>query len=353
MAFTFRQRIISHFDSLILQPTDQPRVMVKMRSRNMAVLSFLMPTVKLQERVHGRFEVETMAVDADGKPYGILTAVVSEFSVVESLRRTFFEKVLEDPWIGQLALKTSVVDRMNWDRTSWHFTSFLRSKHWGEFPRTAYGVDMRPHKVTVKAEYAAAGGPQQTAAAAAAGAGGIAARCTSYVAECPDIGFRLRLEDTGVGLLDRDVRTTDGFVDNESALRVIGMGRETVSRGNEGVCFRTGLWSTPVVPNLARIVEFTPGRRVCDLFDVTEDEFPSKAPIAVWLAHEIPETFVYQTESQIEGENEPNDYTDQNDQTFADRAQRRSMNRTMDLQDEIRRKSYKQFGNVKVFGAPQ
>ena len=126
------------------------------------------------------------------------------------------------------------------------------------------------------------------------------------------------------------------------------MHRESLMRGNEGTCFRSGVWSTPVIPNVAKIKSLNIGRNICDLFDLAEDEFPSNDPLCAWVVKDVPKTLVYQAESMIEDENEPNDYTDQNEKTYTDRAQRKAMNRYEDMQNEVRQKSYKEMNFQKA-----
>lgn len=325
----FKQRVICHFDSLCLKPTDLGEVTNIVRSRNLGMITFLIPSRNLQELVHPRFEVEDMAIDqATGTPYGILTAIVSEFSPSQKSKKSLFERLFEPEWIPQLVLKTSVIDRHTWNRTAWHFRSYLKSSQWQDFPRKVYGLDLRPDPVSL----------------AGTKFNEEKDMFESFKAECPNIGFKLGLEDTGVSVLDPDARVVDGFVDNESALRVIIMHRESLMRGNEGTCFRTGVWSTPVIPNVANVTDFSIGRQICDLFELPEDQFPVDSPLCAWCVKDIPSTFVYQAESTVEDENEPNDWTDQNEKTYTDRAQRKAMNRNHEMKDEIRMKAYRDMG---------
>lgn len=329
----FKQRIICHFDELCLRPTDIQTVTNVVTSKNVGLISFLIPSKNLQELVHPRYEVEDLAFDqSTGTAYGLLTCITSQFSVQdEKSKKSLFNRLFEPEWIGQLVLKTSVVDRHTWNRTAWHFRSYLKSPQWQDFPQKVYGIDLRSAKVDFNAKF----NKEQN-------------KFDCYSSAVPEIDFNLELEDTGTSVLDPEARCVNGFVDNESALRVIAMHRESLMRGNEGTCFRTGVFSTPVIPNIAEVKSFNIGRKVCDLFDLAEDEFPSEAPLCAWCVKEVPKTLVYQCESMIEDENEEHNWTDQNEKTYNDRALRRTMNRNEDMRDEIRFKAYRDIGMNKM-----
>lgn len=335
----FKQRIICHFDTLCLKPTDLETVTTTVTSKDIGIVSFLVPSKNLQELVHQRYEVEDLAYDqSTGTPYGLLTCITSQFSVTDKkMKQGWFNRFFESEWIGQMILKTSVIDRHTWNRTAWHFRSYLKSPQWQNFPQKMYGIDLRSAKVNLDTKF----NEEKNV-------------FDRYYSEVPDIDFRMELEDTGVSVLDPEAKCVNGFVDNESALRVIAMHRESLMRGNEGTCFRTGVFSTPVIPNIATVKDFSIGRKVCDLFDLSEDQFPTEAPLCAWVVKDLPKTLVYQCESMVEDENEEHNWTDQNEKTYNDRAQKKTMNRNEAMQEEVRQKAYKEIAlqqNINRFWA--
>lgn len=344
----FQKRILSHFDSLALAPTDLTTIQSTTTSHNVALVSWLLPVGRLQQLVHSRFEVETIARDNEDTPYGLLTMVSSQFELPNTERRTLYERMTEPKVVTQVVYKTSVVDRQHWHRTAWTFFSASSSALWARNPRKLYGIDIDLFNVKITApkfdeERSCYGGAGELTEEEKKGAAKQSNnRDSYYTLEVPDDGLKLSLKDSGRNLFDHRVRVTDGFVDNESALRVVGMHRESIMWGHEGSLVRQPAWSTPILPNTASLVPatFSPGRSMSERFGIAQEDFPT-TPLVCWLVQRIPKTYIYAVESMIEEENDMSGgWSSQGEQPFQDRVQKRAQNRYDVFKGELRSRVY-------------
>src|SRR5262245_55432371 len=83
-------------DHLIMQPFDVATTTSTFRSTSLSLLGFFIPVAAMQELLHKRYEVETVAEDADHVPYGMATVIASVIHPLTPVRSRF-ERWLDPP----------------------------------------------------------------------------------------------------------------------------------------------------------------------------------------------------------------------------------------------------------------
>lgn len=322
MSIRVTRRVRSVIDYLAMQSFDSATIVNNIHTSHSALLAFYVPLANLQNRTHRRFEVERFAEwtppqSSVAVPLGLATVLVG---VNKPQVSTLLDRWLDPGPYPCLNVRIVVIDRVQWQRTVWAAHSICKSLCWGRLPQKLYGISMDyQHPVHVDSEFDATLG-----------------HYTKYVATVPGRGVHIELEDTKVPLLTRGNRVVDGFLDNESALKVLGLGREVVMRGIGGECYRQPLWSTPTHPNLAKPVKV----EVTKLFEDVFDCAPVGDPIVSWLVDEVPNTQIFQIEGQIEEENDAFQSVKVGERMLVERVQKKAQNRYNAFRDDVRAKAY-------------
>ncbi|EPY23151.1 hypothetical protein STCU_00285 [Strigomonas culicis] len=247
------------------------------------------------------------------------------------------------------------MDRIQWQRTSWLAGSICASWCWGKLPQKIFSINLDyKHPVSIHG-----GGGQPVVFDAAKN------QYTSDVqVEVPFHRFKLRLRDTGVSLFNTHIaqhlqrydsrdeaqfrlynRVVDGFLENESAFHRLALSREVNMLGLGGSVYRQTLWSAPALPNLATAVDADAHGTLFQHYFGCD---PVGGPVATWLCHEIPRTFIYQMEGEVEDENDPNSATTYGDRSLTERVQKKAMNRYNDFRSEVRHKTYSDIAGSEV-----
>jgi hypothetical protein len=172
-------------------------------------------------------------------------------------------------------------------------------------------------------------------------------RYEKFTVAIPEMDFSIEVEDTGNTIFDKDVPVVDGFVDNESALRYLAVQREVNLMGVAGQVFRQPMWSTPVLPNVARVTSCNFGiffERFCNEVNPVGD------PVAAWLVREVPETVLMLVEGGVEDEMNDFDASNRSQKAIGERVQRRALNRYNNFRETIRRRAY---SDIKQTEAPR
>lgn len=321
----------------MLQPLDREQVTARIRTNDVVIATWLFPVVTLQNmRVHKRYEVEAThesvgengtaappsgsSGDENGSPkFGMVTLLVGNNT---PFHQTRLEKWLDPAPHATLSLRVSVMDRIHWQRSAWLAGSVCQSLCWGRIPKTIFNIPLDyKNKVEIDAVFDKS-----------------AQIYTKYQVDVPGYGFSLSLRDTGIPLLSGETPITEGFLDNESALRQLGLQREVNMNGVGNAVYRQPLWSSPSHPNVAEVLDLKCG----SLFEYYLGcaEPVSTKPVACWLVDEVEETLIYQMEAQVEDENDPNSATTFGERSLVERVQKKAMNRYTDFRDEIRTKTY-------------
>jgi hypothetical protein len=158
----------------------------------------------------------------------------------------------------------------------------------------------------------------------------------NYSVEIPGLGFSMSLEDTGRTVLDPRTPLIEGFADNESALRHLGLIHELTFFGFGSILYRQALWSSPVLPNVANLTAMESGKLLSKFLG--EDCPPpiGGAPIAAWLLDEVPETKIYELESHQENENYHDSTTYVGEREYTRRVETKAMRRHFKFQQAVR-----------------
>lgn len=314
------KRVRAPLDYLNMRALDTSQVVNTMSTKHVALVSWMMPVGALRTGIHKRFEVEAFAEAPNGDekmPMGLVTLMLGQNIPSKT---NFFERLVDPGPHYSMALRISTMDRVHWQRSIWCNHSVCKSIFWGKAPHDIYGLDIEFNSpVVIDAQFDKEAG-----------------KYSKYTAKVEKYGLEIELEDTGVPMLDPSIPTVPGFLDNESALKNIGMSREVCMKGVGGCVYRQTLWSTPSLPNNAKVVK-------CDVSGYFMERFghaPEFGPVSAWLLDEVPETKVYQMEAQIESENDPNTATYFGDKALHERVQKKAMNRYNDFRDNVRTRSY-------------
>ena len=322
-ALKLTKRVRCAIDHYVMAPLDVDQVHAAARGTDVALVSWFVPQKKLSFGVHRRYEVETFAVDDDGVEYGILTMAAGlshPHSAVEVLDRAFGDR--GGAAHGVVSFRTCVTDRTFWQRTCWNMYTHTASAAWGAAARKNYGVDVRDDPVSVRAVFDKDAG-----------------RYASYELSVPTAGLRLGLRDTGKELLHYKSPVVPGFVENESALRLLGLLPETVQTGSGGCVMRQPMWCSAINPNVAEVVDFEPGEVLLDYLKVGKEDFGE--PITAWLQDEIPVQVIYTPELGVETENEPGTASTMGEERqFLTRTTFKGMKRQQQFMDDVRSKTY-------------
>ena len=317
-AYNVFKRIQCPIDHLVMQSVDNSQVIRRVTAWDTCMITWLLPTSVVQRLAHPRYEVEGIADHMEHGQLGFLTFVASQNSVLDP---SWSERFWEPKPQPSASIRMTVVDRVHWQRTLWAIRSYSGSTTWGKIPKHVFGMDLNDQTaVTIDAKYNE--GNQQY---------------DFYRLKIPHFKLDIGLEDSGVGVLHPTNPIVPGFQDNESALRILAMGRETNFRGYGGMVYRQPFWASPAHPNVAKMSA-----------DSTVDEFlKSEAnvaslgpPVAAWVIRHVPEIKLYQVEAQVEDENEPHSASHYGDKSLSDRVQRKAMNRYFNFRDEVRDKAY-------------
>jgi hypothetical protein len=312
------KRVYSPIDHLTMQSVDNSQVAARIRAYDTCLVSWFLPTSILQQFCHPRYEVEPYAFTKEKGGIGILTLCGSRNTLLE---KKTIDNFLEPKPQPSVSLRVSVVDRVHWQRSLWEIRSYAHSVRWARVPRWIYGIDIddKTH-IEIDTEFDEA-----------------TKRYKKYELRIPTYDLNLKLEDTGVGVMDRSTPIVPGFLDNESAMKLLAMQTETNTRGEGGCIYRTPYWASPVHPNVAKML---PDSEV-DTFLTMEVNSPTLGPpIAAWLVRDIPEIKLYQVEAHVEDENDPNSASHFGEKTLHGRIQTRVLNRHNAFRDELRAKVY-------------
>lgn len=359
------RRAKASIDHLVMQPLDVNTLTSSFRAAHVSMLCFFVPAAALQEKLHKRYEVEVIAEDPNGTSYGVATLVTSLIHPLTP-RRSLLERIWDPPPFGSVSFNIMSVDRTHWQRSSWCQATYINSLSFGRLPRSLFGLNNHLHTVSVDAQF-----DEKTQT------------YTRYNVQVEGQRLRFGLQDTGLGLLDPRTPVVPGFLDNESALRALGMRSEVVMRGHGGLLYRQPMWSSLVHPNRAVLAEGQAFVKVVSEWakssDPTDGEAgavplskpappqvakdaasddagalsrygligevfncpPPTAPFAAWLVDEVPCVNLQQIEAHIEDENDPASGThNAGEKGLQDRIQRRAMNRYVSFRDEVRSKAY-------------
>lgn len=224
------------------------------------------------------------------------------------------------------------------------------------------------------------------------GGGGKDRYTSLYCVEVEGLDFFIVLRDTGntlfeepraagsekggEGAEDRDGfvlnenKIIEGFLDNESALHRLSLGREVNMLGLGGSVYRQTLWSAPSLPNTADFCFYSFGSLFTRHFgcnpvlgssgthvhystteessggaekpsaDYTESATVPPQPVASWLVRAVEKTYVYRMEGEVEDENDPNSATTYGDRSLTERVQKKAMNRYNSFKDDVRHRTY-------------
>jgi hypothetical protein len=317
------KRVRSPIDYLVMQPLDNEFVHATVSSKHVGMVHWFVPAAVLQQKVHNRYEVESFAADADGTEYGIMSMVTCSTTPWEQGR---FQKLIDPAPHHTMSFKISVVDRVHWQRSSWQNCGFTSSKYFGRMPSWVYGIDILPNAVNISGDFNEEKG-----------------KYDRYEVSMPSKEFSFALEDQGQRLLDPKTRTVDGFVDNESALRVLFMHRESLMHGVGGVVHRQPMWSSCMEPSVASLKSIDK-KFLQTLFNFDFEE----PPVAVWMFHEVPETRIYTAETHVEDENDPASATHSGEKSLHNRVQQKAINRYHDFKDEVRGKTYSDINGTEL-----
>jgi hypothetical protein len=316
------RRLRVPLDELVVQPLDRGEVATSMASTAVSVVTWCLPVKYLQAKVHRRYEVESSFVDLQAASdevanLGLVTVVCGQFS---GLKTGFLERTLDPPPHSSVSLRISVVDRQHWHRTAWGVGSVCSSLFWGRFAKQICGVNMDfRNPVTVESKFNAE-----------------KEKYDSYSVKIPGLGFSMSLQDTGVTLLDPRAPLVEGFSDNESALRQLGLIPEVSFFGIGNSIYRQALWNTPMLPNVATLSAMEPGKLFTQFLG---DDCPPPvggAPIAAWLIKDVPETKIYKMESQRESDNDPDSMSYNGDRELTRRVEVKAMRRYFKFQETVR-----------------
>lgn len=334
------KRIHAPIDQLVMQPTDMEFVKARTTAINGCIVSWLLPVASLQQFCHPRYEIEAIAEHPEHGRLGLLTVCAS---MNRLLHPGWLDRILDGgEWQPSLSLRVNVMDRVHWQRTYWGIRSYCKSRRWGSIPRRVLGIDLNNNDaVEIDTEFV----PAPAAPAAVSGqappngAAATAPRVGRYArfnVAIPTLDLELQFADTGVDVLAPEAPPVLGFTDNESALRILAMARETNTYGEAGMVYRQPYFATPVMPSVANV------RIVRDGFFLKELKTPLvlQEPIAAWLINEVEEIKLYREEASVEEENEPNTSTHFGDKTLHNRVQQKAMNRYFAFREEVRQKSY-------------
>lgn len=322
------RRIRCPIDHLIMNPLDTEQVNARIQTKDVAILTWLFPVHKLQGIIHKRYEAEAFhelmgSGDAQNSPssekLGFATLVIGNNIPKHQSR---LEKWLDPAPHPTLSLRLSVLDRIHWQRTSWLAGSICSSLCWGRFPKAIFDIPLDWKKeVKIDTKFNAE-----------------ANKFDHYRVEIPGHNFSVTLRDTERTLFEPNTPIVEGFLDNESALRQLGLAREVNMPGVGNSVYRQTLWSTPCLPNIAEVTELTCGSLFEHYLGCAE---PSrKDPVAAWLVDEVPETLIYSMEGHVEDENDPNSATTFGEKSLVERVQKKAMNRYNDFRDDVRGKTY-------------
>lgn len=265
-------------------------------------------------------------------PLGLVTMIVGRNIPAKQSR---LERWVDPAPHPTLSLRITVMDRIQWQRTSWLVGSICNSLCWGRIPQRIFSVN-----IDYKSKLFISGGSSDGLGSAALAPLTFDHATQRYASpfdiRVPDLGFHLSLEDTGKTLFDPSTRIPDGFLDSESALNRLALAREVNMIGLGGSVYRQALWSSPSMPNVARVVDCQYG----DLFNRYFGCSPIGDPVAVWLVDQVDKTLIYQMEGEVEDENDPNSATTYGDRSLTERVQKKAMNRYNSFRDDVRRKTY-------------
>ena len=298
--------------------------MTSMSSTAVSVVTWRIPLKFLQEKVHKRYEVDAPFVDSqaaseDQEKLGLVTLVCANFT---GSKTGLVERVFDRPPHAALHLRVSVVDRVHWHRTVWGAGSVCNSLFWGKFARFVFNVDIEcHHPVNISSTFNAEKG-----------------KYDSYAVDIPGMGFTMALDDTGTTLLQPDSPVVEGFSDNESALRQLGLIHEVNFYGLGRSIYRQALWNTPILPNVANVTKMEPGSLFTRFFG-PDCPAPIGPPIAAWVMNEIPETKVYKMEGMREAENDMDAVPYKGQQELTRRVEVKAMRRYFKFRSEVRNKS--------------
>jgi len=307
------RRVRAPFDAISMQAKDLDKVVTCCSTADICILAWLLPQPVLQRLVHRRYDVETIfETDAQG-PLGIVSIAAGRSTPKQ---QSTLERFLDPPPHQVLSVRLNVVDKFVWQRTHWSVTSLSSSKSFGLFPQRAFGALHTPHPVQITSSFDTTNN-----------------RFDKYEVCIPGLNFFVSLKDLNRTVLDGPI--VEGFLDNESALKLIGHPFELNYRGVSGSIYRQPMWITPFSPNVAEVMQLETGTFFKDIFG----EEPVGAPLCAWLVDRVPETKIYQAESQAEFENDEYHLTSQ-PRGAQVRVQRRATNRYESFRDGLRRRAY-------------
>jgi hypothetical protein len=324
---SFQKIIHSPINFRTMQVVDRDTIITTFTAKNVLTVAWLCPMRQLQQLIHKRFEVEVVATDEETKEgLGILIMVAGRR--VPEVHGSWFNRQFLCKPHDVVNFQALVVDRFHWKRTMWNLGSFCTSLAWAQIPRYAYGITSinASHNIRVTADL-----------------NRDANRNGSY--ECNVDGvFTLKAKESAYNLFDADADLTPGFTDNESALNVLGLPRESLSFGVGGFVNRQPAWTPLFNPTLAGgvSVELTPQSDAV-LGEMIGGPLPlNRPPLAAWLMDELDECLVFTPEADIESENDPSQYgTGQLGERGVNmRVTTRAVARSRSFASELRSKAY-------------
>eukprot|EP00759_Apiculatamorpha_spiralis_P012891 PhF_6_TR19741/c0_g1_i1/m.28807 len=309
--------------SIVLPPERNPDfIMSRFRATHHAILTYPVPPELLEKFFHHRFTCEAYAND-EGVESALLSVVVS---VCHPSNVGWLQRTIDPGPFGCINYRVVIQDKVFWRRSSWQFGTFTKSFYYSRIPRTVYGLPLYDAKVNVDAVF----NKEQN-------------KYSKFDVTCDGekgIGMvNLSFKDTGETLLTAP--TLEGFESNESALSMLALPTEFVTRGEANWVYRQHIQCTPFHPNVGELIGTPSIPFLTEQLGLTSLDLSK--PHSVLLQDEVEDLVALQIESHIEDENEPNGVTAfVNPQGINNRIQSKVMTRATKFRDNVRGKSYEE-----------